>query len=605
MRLVPASPRGSLRPPRSAETLCEEDKCEKATSMSKTAAEFLVEALEKTGVKRVYGVVGDSLNGITDALRRRKSIDWIHMRHEEAAAFAAGAEAHLTGGLAVCAGSCGPGNLHLINGLFDCQRSGVPVLAIAAHIPSSEIGIDYFQATHPESLFKDCSHYVELVSNPKQLPQILKRAIRVAIAKRGVAVVVLPGDVALMKIDADIPEWIAPAAPVLRPSEADIEQLASFLNRSSRVTLLCGAGCAGAHAEVVELARRLKAPIVHSFRGKEFIEYDNPYDVGMTGLVGFASGYAAMKSCDALLMLGTDFPYRPFYPEHAKIAQVDIRPEALGNRCSLHLGLLGNVKDTLDAVLPAIKEKADSSHLSGALIDYRKARKDLDALAESGPNSNIIHPQYVTRLISDLAADDAIFTCDVGTPIIWTARYLKVNGKRRIVGSFNHGSMANAMLQAIGAQTAYPDRQVISMSGDGGFTMMMGDFVTLTQMGLPVKVIVLNNGTLGFVEMEMKASGFLDTGCDLRNPDFALMAEAMGVRGIRVENPQGLKPAIEAALAHKGPVLVDVVSARQEIAMPPKTSLDQAYHFGMFMMKAVLDGRATQLIDLAKVNLSR
>jgi pyruvate dehydrogenase (quinone) len=312
--------------------------------------------------------------------------------------------------------------------------------------------------------------------------------------------------------------------------------LAGFLNEASRVTLFCGAGCAGARAEVIELARKLKAPIVHAFRGKEFIEYDNPYDVGMTGLVGFA-----------------DFPYRAFYPEHAKIAQVDVRPEALGNRCSLHLGLLGTVKDTLRAVLPAVKEKTDSSHLNDALIDYKKARKALDSLAESGPNSNIIHPQYVTRLVSELAADDAIFTCDVGTPIIWTARYLKVNGRRRIIGSFNHGSMANAMLQAIGAQATYPDRQVISMSGDGGFSMMMGDFITLTQMGLPVKVIVLNNGTLGFVEMEMKASGFLDTGCDLKNPNFALMADAMGVRGIRVEKPQELKGAIEVALAPQGP----------------------------------------------------
>jgi pyruvate dehydrogenase (quinone) len=573
--------------------------------VSKAASEYLVEALEKAGVKRVYGVVGDSLNGFTDAMRRRKSIDWIHMRHEEAAAFAAGAEAHLTGSLAVCAGSCGPGNLHLINGLFDCQRNGVPVLAIAAHIPSSEIGIDYFQATHPESLFKDCSHYVELVSNPGQLPQILKRAMRVAVAKRGVAVVVLPGDVALMKIDADVPEWIVPAAPVVRPSAVEIEHLASFLNEASRVTMLCGAGCAGAHDEVVGLARKLKAPIVHAFRGKEFMEYDNPYDVGMTGLVGFASGYAAMKDCDALLMLGTDFPYRAFYPERAKIAQIDIRPEALGNRCSLHLGLLGTVKDTVEAVLPAIKEKTDSGHLKQALAHYKQARSELDALAESGPNSNIIHPQYVTRLVSELASDDAIFTCDVGTPIIWAARYLKVNGKRRIVGSFNHGSMANAMLQAIGAQTAFPNRQVISMSGDGGFTMMMGDFITLTQMGLPVKVVVLNNGTLGFVEMEMKASGFLDTGCDLKNPNFARMADAMGVCGIRVEKPQELKGAIQAALEHKGPALVDVVSARQELAMPPKTTPDQAYHFGMYLMKAVLDGRATQLIDLAKVNLTR
>jgi pyruvate dehydrogenase (quinone) len=573
--------------------------------VSKTASEYLVEALEQIGVKRIYGVVGDSFNGVSDALRRRKSIDWIHVRHEEAGAFAAGAEAHLTGKLAVCAGSCGPGNLHLINGLFDCQRNGVPVLAIASHIPSSEIGIDYFQATHPESLFKECSHYVELVSNANQLPQILKRAVRVAIAKRGVAVIVLPGDVALTKIDADVPEWLVPVAPVLRPGETEIEQLADFLNQASRVTLFCGAGCAGAHAEVVELARKLKAPIVHAFRGKEFIEYDNPYDVGMTGLVGFASGYAAMKNCDALLMLGTDFPYRAFYPEPARIAQVDVRPEALGNRCSLHLGLLGTVKDTLEAVLPVVKDKTDSSHLDDALIDYKKARKDLDALAESGPNSNVIHPQYVMRLVSELAADDAVFTCDVGTPIIWTARYLKVNGKRRIVGSFNHGSMANAMLQAIGAQAAYPNRQVISMSGDGGFSMMMGDFITLTQMRLPVKVIVLNNGTLGFVEMEMKANGFLDTGCDLKNPNFALMADAMGIRGIRVEKPGELKGAIEAALAHKGPVLVDVVSARQELAMPPKTTVDQAYHFGMFMMKAVLDGRAAQLIDLAQVNLSR
>ena len=573
--------------------------------MTRTAADFMAETLLQVGVKRVYGVVGDSLNGFTDALRRMKSIDWIHMRHEEGAAFAAGAEAHLTGELAVCAGSCGPGNLHLINGLFDCHRSGVPVLAIAAHIPSSEIGIDFFQATHPESLFKECSHYVELVSNAAQLPQILNRAIRVAIAKRGVAVVVIPGDIALKPIAAAVPRWLYPSKPIIRPSEPDLQHLAALLNQGSRITLFCGAGCAGAHQEVVDLAQRLKAPIVHAFRGKEYIEYDNPYDVGMTGLVGFASGYAAMKNCDTLLLLGTDFPYRAFYPENARIAQIDIRPEALGNRCPLDLGVLGGVKETLTALLPEIVEKTDSKHLDTAVADYAKARRDLDALAESGPNSTIIHPQYVTRLVSELAAEDAVFTCDVGTPIIWTARYLKVNGKRRIIGSFNHGSMANAMLQAIGAQAASPGRQVISMSGDGGFTMMMGDFVTLTQMGLPVKVIVLNNGTLGFVEMEMKANGFLDTGVDLKNPNFAAMAEAMGIKGIRVEKPQELEGALREALSHPGPVLVDVVSARQELAMPPKTTAAEAYHFGMFMMKAVLDGRASQLIDLAKVNLTR
>ncbi len=447
--------------------------------MTKTAAHYLAETLQQAGVKRVYGVVGDLLNGFTDALRRLGSIDWIYMRHEEGAAFAAGAEAQVTGKLAVCAGSCGPGNLHLINGLFDCQRSGAPVLAIAAHIPSTEIGIDYFQATHPESLFKECSHYVELVSNPELLPQILARAIRVAVARQGVAVVVIPGDVALQTLAAKPPHWLIPSKPLLRPNDEDLQQLASLLNGGSRVTMMCGAGCAGAHAEVVELAQRLKAPIVHSFRGKEYIEYDNPYDVGMTGLVGFASGYEAMKTCDTLLLLGTDFPYRAFYPETARIAQIDIRPEALGNRCPLDLGLLGGVKETIEALLPSIEQKTDAAHLAEALADYRKARETLDALAESRPGSTILHPQYLTRLVSELAADDAIFTCDVGTPIVWTARYLNMNGRRRIVGSFNHGSMANAMLQAIGAQAACPGRQVISLSGDGGFSMMMGDSITL------------------------------------------------------------------------------------------------------------------------------
>jgi pyruvate dehydrogenase (quinone) len=437
------------------------------------------------------------------------------------------------------------------------------------------------------------------------LPQILTRAIRVAIAKRGVAVVVIPGDIALKPLNAKVPHWLLPAKPVIRPADAELGALAKLLNEGARVTLLCGAGCAEAHDEVVALAAKLKAPIVHAYRGKEYLEYDNPYDVGMTGLVGFASGYAAIKECDTLLLLGTDFPYRAFYPEHARILQIDERPEALGNRCSLDLGLLGDIKHTVEALLPKLQQKQDTQFLDAALAHYAKARRDLDALAESGPKSKHIHPQYVSRLASELAAEDAIFTADVGSPIVWAARYLKMNGKRRIIGSFNHGSMANAMLQAIGAQTAFPKRQVVSFSGDGGFTMMMGDFITLKQIGLNVKVIVLNNGTLGFIEMEMKASGFLDTGTELKNPNFAAMAEAMGIKGIRVEKPQDLRSALTDAFAHDGPVLVDVVSARQELAMPPKTTLDQAYHFGMFTMKAILDGRATELIDLAKVNLTR
>jgi pyruvate dehydrogenase (quinone) len=573
--------------------------------MSRTAADYMAEALAQAGVKRIYGVVGDSLNGFTDSLRRLKSIEWVHVRHEEGAAFAAGAEAHLTGQLAVCAGSCGPGNLHLINGLYDAQRSGVPVLAIAAHIPSTEIGIDYFQATHPETLFKECSHYVELVTRGAQLPQILLRAMRVAVAQRGVAVVVLPGDVALQPLDKPVPKWIVPSPPVLAPAADQLEALSELLNDSNRVTLFCGAGCSGAHDAVIELARKLKAPIVHSLRGKEHVEYDNPFDVGMTGLVGFASGYRAMKNCDTLLILGADFPYRQFFPDNARVAQIDIRAAALGNRCALDLGLLASVKPTLEGLLPLIEDKTDSAHLEHGCGDYAKARADLDALAESGPNSKLIHPQYVTRIVSELAEHDAIFSCDVGTPIAWTARYLKMNGQRRLVGSFNHGSMANAMLHAIGAQAAFPQRQVISLSGDGGFTMMMGEFVTLLQTGLPVKIIVLNNGTLGFVELEMKASGFLDSGCDLKNPNFAAMAQAMGIKGVRVERPRDLPAAVGEVLQHKGPALLDVVSARQELVMPPTTTLDEAHKFGLFMMKAVLDGRAGELIDLAKVNLTR
>jgi pyruvate dehydrogenase (quinone) len=572
--------------------------------MARTGADLIIETLKTAGVRRIYGVAGDSLNGLTDSIRRTKEIDWVHMRHEEAGAFAAGAEAHLTGELAVCAGSCGPGNLHLINGLFDCQRSRVPVLAIAAHIPSTEIGNQYFQATHPEHLFAECSHYVELVSNIDHLPRILDKAIRIAVARRGVAVVVIPGDIALQTTDTAAATWVAPEPPVVRPGDAELDALAALLNAGQKITLMCGAGCGGAHAQVIELARTLAAPIVHSLRGKEHVEYDNPFDVGMTGLIGFASGYAAMKECDTLLLVGTDFPYRQFYPEKARIAQIDLRAESLGNRCRLDLGVVGDVGATLAALQPRLKAKTSRAFLDAALNHYNQARADLDKLAEGGPGGDgKIHPQYLSRLVSELADDDAIVTCDVGTPTVWAARYLKMNGKRRLIGSFNHGSMANAMLQAIGAQSTYRDRQVISMSGDGGFSMMMGDFISLIQLGLPVKVIVLNNGTLGFVEMEMKASGFLDTAVELENPNFAAMAEAMGIKGIRVEAPEKLQEVLRQALAHKGPALVDVVSARQELSMPPKTTFDQACHFGLFALKAVMDGRATQLVDLARTNL--
>jgi pyruvate dehydrogenase (quinone) len=571
--------------------------------MPQTVADFMVDALKQAGIKRIFGVVGDSLNGFTDSLRRKGGIDWIHMRHEEAGAFAAGAEAHLTGKLAVCAGSCGPGNLHLINGLFDCQRSRVPVLAIAAHIPSSEIGIDYFQATHPENLFKECSHYVELISKASQAPQILERAMRTAIARKGVAVVVISGDVALEMTSATPPPFLVPPTPAVVPEAADVDRLAALLNGCSRVTLLCGAGCAGAHDEVIALAKTLKSPIVHPLRGKEHIEYDNPYDVGMTGFIGFSSGYAAMHACDALLMLGTDFPYKQFLPTDARIAQVDIRPENLGRRCKLDLGLVGDVGATIEALLPKLAAKSTRKYLDDSLAHYRKARAGLDELARGTPGNKLIHPQYLARLLSEQASDDAVFTADVGTPTIWAARYLKMNGRRRLVGSWVHGSMANAMAHAIGVQASQPGRQVVSMSGDGGFAMLMGDLITLTQMKLPVKVVIFNNGVLGFVALEMKAAGFVETGVDLQNPDFAAMARAMGIHAVRVEDPGDLPSAVRDVLAHGGPAVLDVVTATQELSMPPAITAEQVKGFSLWVLRAVMSGRGDEVLDLAKTNL--
>ena len=554
-----------------------------------TVAESLVKTLAAAGVKRIYGIVGDSLNGIIDEIRRQKTIEWVHVRHEEVAAFAAGADAHVTGELAVCAGSCGPGNLHLINGLFDCHRSSVPVLAIAAHIPSAEIGSGYFQETHPEQLFKECSHFCELISAADQMPRNLEIAIREAVGNRGVSVVVLPGDIALQPaFDAPLREVssLLPPRPIVTPASAVLDQLAALLNGESRVTMLCGSGCQGAHDQLIRLAERLKAPIVHALKGKEHVEWENPYDVGMTGLIGFSSGYYAMCDCDILLMLGTDFPYRQFYPRGAgvRIAQVDLRAEIIGRRAPVDIGVVGDVRATVEALLPRLKEKRDSIHLDHALEHYRKARKGLDELAVSRHGKPPIHPQQIAKAVSDLADDDAVFTCDVGLPTVWAARYLAMNGKRRLIGSFWHGSMANAMAQAIGAQQAFPDRQVISLSGDGGFTMLMGDFLTLVQHRLPVKVVVFNNGSLGFVEIEQKSCGFLDSGTDLKNPNFAAMAESIGVRGIRLEDPSEVESGIADAFAHDGPVLIEAVVSRMVLPVPPSITGEMAKGFTLYML---------------------
>ncbi|MBS1697624.1 MAG: ubiquinone-dependent pyruvate dehydrogenase [Actinobacteria bacterium] len=567
-----------------------------------TVAENIVQTLRANGVERVYGIPGDSLNGFTDALRKDGSIRWVHVRHEETAAFAAAAEAALSGDLAVVAGSCGPGNLHLINGLYDANRSRVPVLAIAAHIPTSEIGTQYFQETHPQELFRECSVYVEYVSDPVQMPRLLRIAMRAAIERRGVAVLVIPGDIALADAVDDAVTVIERSRPVVVPSPEELERAAALLNAASRVTILAGAGAEGAHDAVVALADRLAAPVVHALRGKEFVEYDNPFDVGMTGLLGFASGYRAMEGADTLLVLGSDFPYPQFYPAGATTIQVDIRGENLGRRHPLDLGLVGDVGATAAALLPRLAGGRRRAHLDDATAHYRKTRAKLDELAVPSRGAAPIHPQYLARLLDEAAADDAVFTADVGSPTVWAARYLHMNGRRRLIGSFNHGSMANALLHGIGAQAAEPDRQVVALAGDGGLTMMLGELISLTQNGLPVKTVVVNNSSLNFVELEMKAAGFVNYGTDLRNPDFAAVAEAMGIFGRRVERSADLPAALAEVLAHDGPALLDVVTERQELSMPPAINAEQVKGFALYAIRTVLSGRGDELLDLAKAN---
>ncbi|MDN6667042.1 MAG: ubiquinone-dependent pyruvate dehydrogenase [Brevibacterium sp.] len=565
-----------------------------------TVAGNIVDTLVASGVRRVYGIPGDSLNGFTDALRVNPQLEWVHVRHEEAASFAASGEAALTGELAVCAGSCGPGNLHLINGLYDAQRSRVPVLAIAAHIPSDEIGSNYFQETHPTELFRECSVYVEHVATAEQMPRLLRIAMREAIEKRGVAVLVIPGDVGLTDITAPA-EVVRSYAPRVIPADSQLEAAAKALNKSKKVTILAGAGTQGSHDELIAIAEKLQAPIVHSLRGKEFIEYDNPYDVGMTGLLGFSSGYHALKGCDTLLMLGTDLPYQQFYPEDATVIQADVRGSQIGRRTRVDIGLVGTVADTIGELLPMIKPSRSSTHLKTMTKHYEKARKELDELAT--PSKRTIHPQYLARLIDEMADDDAVFIPDVGSPVVWAARYLTMNGKRRLIGSFSHGSMANALSQSVGVQSAYPDRQTIAMAGDGGLAMLLGELITLTQNSLPVKAVVFNNSSLNFVELEMKAAGFVTFGTDLSNPDFSTIAEAVGIKGFRVEKSKDLPKVVQEFLAYDGAAVLDVVTERQELSMPPTITAEQAKGFALYAVRTVLSGKGDELIDLARTNI--
>ncbi|MFJ9082244.1 pyruvate dehydrogenase [Streptomyces sp. NPDC102384] len=569
-------------------------------------AEQFVDILVRAGVERMYGVVGDSLNPVVDAIRRNDAIDWVHVRHEETAAFAAGAEAQVTGKLTACAGSCGPGNLHLINGLYDAHRSMAPVLALASHIPSSEIGLGFFQETHPDRLFSECSHYSEMISSPKQMPRVLQTAIQNAVGQSGVSVVTLPGDVA----DEAAPETsietaIVTSRPSIRPGDAEIDKLVELIDEAGKVTLFCGSGTAGAHAEVMEFAEKIKSPVGHALRGKEWIQYDNPYDVGMSGLLGYGAAYEATHECDLLILLGTDFPYNAFLPQKdVKIVQVDVRPEHLGRRSKLDLAVWGDVRETLRCLTPRVKPKSNRKFLDRMLKKHADALEGVvKAYTRKVEKHTPIHPEYVASVVDELAAEDAVFTVDTGMCNVWAARYISPNGRRRVIGSFSHGSMANALPMAIGAQFTDRNRQVVSMSGDGGFSMLMGDFLTLVQYDLPVKVVLFNNSSLGMVELEMLVAGLPSYGTTNKNPDFAAIARATGAYGVRVEKPKQLAGALKDAFRHKGPALIDVVTDPNALSIPPKISAEMVTGFALSASKIVLDGGVGRMVQMARSNL--
>ncbi|SEP52502.1 pyruvate dehydrogenase [Amycolatopsis saalfeldensis] len=574
-----------------------------------TVAEQLIDVLVQSGVRRIYGVVGDSLNPVVDAVRRtggsaRGGIDWIHVRNEEAGAFAAAAEAQLTGTLAVCAGSCGPGNLHLLQGVYDAHRSGAPVLAIASHIPSAQIGTGFFQETHPERLFAECSHYCEMVSSPEQMPRLARIAVQNAVGRRGAAVLVLPGDVSHESAAQPTGEcWSLPSPPAILPAAADVDRLVERVNRAEKVMIMAGAGCRAAHADVLALAEAVGAPVGHSLRGKEFVQYDNPFDVGMSGLLGYGACYEAMHEADLVLLLGTDFPYDTFLPQRNTV-QVDIDAARIGRRSVLEFGVLGDVGETIRAALPRLARKPDRSFLNAMLRKHERGlQRTVDTYTKDVAQQVPLHPEYVADILDEEAAEDAVFTVDTGMCNVWAARYLTPNGRRRLIGSFVHGSMANALPHAIGAQTADPGRQVVAMCGDGGLAMLLGELLTLKTHALPVKAVVFNNSSLGMVKLEMLVDGLPDFGTDHDQVDFAALAKAAGLHSRRVEKPGDVRDGIREILAHDGPAVLDVVTDPNALSIPPNITASQVRGFALAASRTVLGGGVGKMLQLAKSNL--
>ena len=570
--------------------------------MTKNISDQLVEALVDAGIERIYAVTGDSLNHVNAAVHRNGKIKWIQVRHEETAAYAAGAEAQLNG-LACCAGSSGPGHVHLINGLYDAHRSSASVLAIASTIPTKEFGTSFFQETSTIRLFDDCSCYNQIAATPAQLPRMLQAALQNAVHKKGVAVLGLPGDITnLPAAAAETTTTLFRNKPVVRPSENELLQLAELLNSNKKVTIYCGLGAAEAHKEIIQLAEKMKAPVAYSYKAKMAIQYDNPYEVGLTGLLGIPSAYHSMHECELLILLGTDFPYTSFMPVHNKIVQIDIKPENLGRRAKLDLGLCGDVKDSLQALLPLLEMKEDSSFLDLQLKFYNEVKENLLIYVKDPGKPNAIHPEFVVSIINELAAKDTIFTVDTGMCCVWAARYIGGTGDRKMLGSFNHGSMANAMPQAIGAALACPGKQVIAFCGDGGLSMMMGDLMTIIQYKLPVKIIVFNNRTLGMVKLEMEVAGIPDQETNMLNPDFTKIAEAMGMPGITINDPAEVKPELEKAFLHEGPILVTIQTDPNALAMPPKLEFDQMKGMAMYMGRMMLGGRMDEAFKIISSN---
>lgn len=575
--------------------------------MARTSfARLLVTQLRDMGVERIYGLVGDSLNPVVDAVRTTEGIEWVHVRNEEAAAFAAGAEARLTGKLAVCAGSCGPGNTHLVQGLYDAHRDHAPVLAIASHIPSSKIGTGFFQETHPEALFAECSHFCEMVNSGPHGATLLHIAIQTAIAKRGVSVLVLPGDIADEEVDGPLTRTLATELGSVQPAAAPVGELARLIDEAEKVMLFAGAGVERARDEVLALADALKAPVGHAFGGKEWIQYDNPFDVGMSGLLGYGACYEAMHEADLVILLGTDFPYSEFLPAERgiRVVQIDADASVLGRRVPLDLAIHGDVALTLQALLPLVEEKRSRRYLDAMLRKHHKALTGVvAAYTKNVGRMKPIHPEFVAATLDELADDDAVFTVDTGMCNVWGARYITPNGKRRVFGSWHHGTMANALPQAIGASASHPGRQVISMSGDGGLGMLMGELLTVKLHRLDTKVVVFNNSSLGMVRLEMLVEGIPDHETDHEAVDFAAIASAVGIPSVRITDPKKLKKEMAKALAMPGPVLIDVVTDPDALSMPPKITAQQIRGFATSASKIVLGGGVGRMVDMAAANV--